>query len=74
MFFEQNGDCHQLILDRMKTYQDIQDVFYEEMPLIPLANAMQICAWNKRVNGFERYSSSRFFFGRVWLSSEVAKH
>ena len=54
--------------ERLKTYKDAQLLFYEEMPYIPLVNAMQIAAWNEKVKGFQLHPASRFFLHQVWLS------
>ncbi len=53
---------------RLKTYEEAQLVFIEEMPFIPIANAMQLAAWNEIVKGFQLHPASRFFLHQVWLA------
>jgi peptide/nickel transport system substrate-binding protein len=54
--------------ERLKTYQEAQMLFHEEMPFVPLVNAMQLAAWNEKVKGFQLHPASRFFLHQVWLS------
>ena len=56
------------ISDRVKTYQEAQQMFYGEMPFIPLDNAMQLAAWNEKVKGYKIHPAARLYLHSVWLS------
>ena len=60
---------YQSINDRLQTYQDAQKIFYEDMPFVPIANALQLNAWNQRVRGYVWHpTTSRLYLHKVWLS------
>jgi len=58
----------QNISARQKTYEDAQKLFYQEMPFVPLFNAMQLAAWNEKVLGFTLHPATRLFLQHIWLS------
>ena len=53
---------------RVETYKKAQEVFYKEMPLVPLVNALQLSAWNQKVKGYTLHTTSRLYLHDVWLS------
>jgi len=53
--------------ERIKTYQEAQQLFYEEMPFVPFANSLLLGAWKERVKGFQLHPASRFFLQHIWL-------
>jgi len=58
----------QSISERIKSYQEAQKIFYEEMPFVPIANSMQLAAWNAKVKGFKLHPASRLSTQYIWLS------
>jgi len=53
---------------RLKLYKKAQMILYEEMPVIPLVNAMQLAAWNERVKGYKMHPAARLYLNYIWLS------
>ncbi|OGF61615.1 MAG: hypothetical protein A2Y62_16195 [Candidatus Fischerbacteria bacterium RBG_13_37_8] len=59
---------NQSISARVKTYQEAQILFNNEMPFIPLVYAMQLATWNDRVKGYKLHPATRFYLQNIWIS------
>jgi peptide/nickel transport system substrate-binding protein len=52
---------------RFEYFEELQDVFYNEVPLIKVADAMTLNAQSPRLQGFEGFIQLAAIFYNVWL-------
>ncbi len=56
--------------DRFEVWERLQELFYEEVPLIKIADQFNLNARSPQVQGFEPFVQLSPIFWNVWLSDE----